>query len=149
MKNIGIFCFLMMFCLQFSYAQIDGSKGIASLEKVKETNEKVMTMFTQNMIVEGYNILRTIWIIDESEIDHMQGLTIKYFNMLESQYGETIGFIQTSEEIVQDVAYKVNYVLKFEYHLLKFTFYYYQGKDDKWFLNSMFFNDNMKELFGD
>lgn len=144
MKNYLIVSFFLFIGYVSSTAQVD--KGLTGVDVLKEKSQEIMDDFKKDEISLAFLKLRAIWILPSDELDYLEKKTIEQINMIGYRFGAPIGTMLVKEQQIDGLLYRLTYVVKYEHHALRFLFTYYNGKDDKWFLNSFKFDDTLTAL---
>lgn len=140
-------CLLLLSLLfpSLAFAQIE--KGLMTQAIIKEKCQEVVTDFSNDKISAAFDKLKALWILPDDELEYLEQTSIEHLNLVESRFGSYIGNKLVKEEIIEDVLYKLTYVVKFEKHGLRIRFTFYNGKADKWYLNSFKWDDSLSKLF--
>lgn len=144
MKNHIIVLLFLFIGFNSTSAQVD--KGLQNIEITKEKSQEIMDDFFKDEISLAFLKLRAIWILPADELDYLEKKTIEQMNLLGYRYGAALGTMLVKEQKIEGLLYRLTYVIKYEHHALRFLFTYYNGKDDKWFLNSFKYDDTLSEL---
>lgn len=145
-KMKKILSLALLFFALFSNSQvIDKNYTFRTKEEITSFSDDVMNSFSKNNFKNGYAILRMKWILPENELDQLEGLTIKQMNMVESRYGEIVGYEFYKDIIINETLLRKVYIMKFENNPIVFLFTYYNsGKG--WVLNGFKYSDEV-DLF--
>ncbi len=121
-------------------------KTFKNLDEMKSESKKIVDHFANEKGVEAFARLKDVWVLPLNELESLESQTIKQLNLLEGRFGEIVGSKLVNEELLENVLYRLTYVLKFEKHGLRFIFTYYNGKEDKWVLNGFKWDDSLSKL---
>lgn len=72
--------------------------------------------------------------------------TKRQIDQITPDFGKIIGYKLLDFENKEDVLLEVRYLLLFEYHALRWEFLFYKPKEE-WYLDNVFWNDTLTELF--
>jgi len=145
-KNLLVIIALLLF-QNFAFSQVE--KGIESQAEIKEKCQQIVDDFTKDDISSVFEQLRKIWILPVDELNNLESQTIKQLNVVEDRFGDFIENKLVNEDLVVDVLYRLDYVVKLDYHALRVRFVFYNGKDKKWYLNNFKWDDSLSEIFSD
>jgi hypothetical protein len=104
------------------------------------------TLFMNDEISAFFEKLKEIWILPSDEIDYLEEKTIKQLNILNGRFGNTISNSLVKSEYLDGLLYRLTFVIKFEYHAIKLRYTFYNGLENKWFLNNFKWDDGISEL---
>ncbi len=141
MKRI-IFAIVVMLFFQSTNAQT----YLNSKDELTEHSEKVMEFLNDSEFQKAFTELQNYWPLPENEVMQLESQTIKQFNMIAERFGNIIGFDFIRDEAIKDYAHKKIYVLRFEKHMIRVLFTYYNNNDG-WILNGFKWDDQFGELF--
>jgi len=145
-KGLLICLFIIIFQnLVFSQAE----KALSNQTEIKEKCQQIVDDFTKDDITSAFSKIKEIWILPEDELNNLETQSIKQLNVVEDRFGAVIGNKLVKEDLVEDVLYRLNYVVKLDYHGLRIQFVFYNGKDGKWYLNKFKWDDSLSKLFKD
>lgn len=123
--------------------------GAENIDEVKKVCEKITTEFEKENVDAAFEILRNIWFIPDSEILKLEAQTNKQLSFIGDRFGKSIGSKLVKTKLVEDVAIELTYVVKHEFHLLRFRYTFYKGKEDLWYLNNFKWDDSISAIFSD
>lgn len=142
--NKSIFYILLLFITcQVSFAQI---KKLDKIENTKANAESAMKAFFENQIEKGFEIIDPYFPISATEKLGLKDQTVEQLPTIEESFGKKIDYKLIKEIKISDVLVKYIFVVRFELHMMKFQYTYYNsGKG--WILNSFKWDDKISELF--
>lgn len=108
--------------------------------------EAVMQLVAADKISDAMDKLKAYWRLPPSEIDTLVLKTISLRNTIGDRYGRTLGYAFVRENDVGDYLVRYTYVERRENHPLRWTFIFYRAAD-KWWVDSMSWDDKVSELF--
>lgn len=112
---------------------------------IKECHS-LTTFFMEDEIYDFFERIKEIWIIPSDEIDYLEQKTIKHLNLVNERFGNVIGSSLVKSEYLDSLLYRLTFVVKFEYHAIKLRYTFYNGLENKWFLNNFKWDDGISEL---
>lgn len=145
MIKIASFLVLGLFLQNTCFSQTE--KGMDSLSLVRAECRLIAEEFSNDKISKAFERLRGIWILPKDELDFIEKKSIEQLNLVEDRYGKSIKVVQAKEDLIEDILYRVTYVVKYERHGLRLRFIFYNGKDNKWYLNNFKWDDSLSLLF--
>lgn len=141
-----LFLFLML-CLPLGVlAQNFEDKGFASIEKARAASESVMEQMGSDNILLALDELEKFWAIGDGQFDEVQEGIMGDIAGVRERFGKAIGSVVVGEQLVKNLLYQVQGAIKYEQYGMRMVFTFYQGKDDKWYLSNMSWNDKLSEF---
>ncbi|MEL7221109.1 MAG: hypothetical protein AAGJ93_07305 [Bacteroidota bacterium] len=147
MKKILLLFALFIMTQNLAFTQVD--KGLTTEEEIKEKCQQIVDDFTNDEIIAAFGKLNEIWVLPADELDYMEKQSIEQLNIVEGRFGSSIGNKLAKEELIEEVLYRLTYVVKFDKHGLRLRFIFYNGTGGKWYLNSFKWDDSLSKLFED
>ncbi|WP_299259307.1 hypothetical protein [uncultured Aquimarina sp.] len=140
-----LICIMVMICQHLCFSQKE--KGFANREEIKEECQQIINDFSQKNIAAGLIKIGMMWVFTRDEYKYINQRTMDHFDTFEVEYGALIGNKLVKEDVIEDLIYMVTYVIKYERSgvIIKFTFY--NGKNDKWYLNDFKWDKDLLRLF--
>ena len=77
-----------------SFSSIAQHKYLTGIQETRSLSEKIARLFEQNEISDAFDVLRPYWPIPENEVDQLEEKTIKYLNLINQRFGESIGTVK-------------------------------------------------------
>jgi len=145
MLQKSLVIFALFFFQNLLYAQT--MKSLTNLEAVQKACQRVVQSFADNDTNTAFERLDKFSSLPQDELYDMKYKTAEQFASLYDKFGKPIGTKLIKEELIQNVAYQLVYVVKLETHALRIRFIFYNGKDDKWYLTTFKWDDKISELF--
>jgi hypothetical protein len=142
-KMILILTFLIAFHLK-NFAQ--DAIGFKDTSEVINVCNKISKHFMNDEISEVFNKIRIISELPSDEIDFLEKKTIEQLNLLENRYGKCLSIKLVKKQLVEDVLFNLLYVIKYEKHGLRLQYTFYNGKNDRWYLNNFKWDDKLSSL---
>ena len=136
---------LFLCCTVIVHAQTD--KGIAELEEAKSICNEIVREFNIDNMSSAFVKIRNVLNLPDNEIDYLEKESIKQTNVIINNFGACVGHKLVSEQLIDEVYYRLVYVVKHEGHGLRLIFDFYNGKGSKWYMNSFKWDDSLSELF--
>ena len=137
----------ILFLLPFLGMAQQEEKGLPHIIAIKEATNDIISNFNQDSIAVAYKLMREIWILPEEELDRMENQSTEQLGRLNERFGEYIDYKLVRVDEVEDVLYRISYVLRYEKHGLRVVFQFYKGKGDLWYLNQFNWDDALTRLF--
>lgn len=129
------------------FSQVD--KGLNDTLKIRKECERIVTLFMNDSIIESFKKLKDLSILPLDEIDYLEQKTIEQLNLVEDRFGKSIGNKLVKTQFIDSVLYSLIYVVKYEKHGLRLRFIFYNGKNDKWYLNNFKWDDSLSSLLNE
>lgn len=141
-KILTSFILLLLF-ISSANAQ---NKALKTLEEAKDLSKKVAILFKQKDISKAFKELRPYWPIPENEVDAIEEKTLKYLNVLEDRFGNSIETIKVKEEKIGDFAVRETYLVRYNISAIRLIFTYYMNSEG-WIINAFKWDDSFDEEF--
>lgn len=119
------------------------------LKDVKETQElskTVVGLFEKNKISQSFELMTPYWPLPENELISLEEKTIKYLNIIDERFGESIGNLKVKNETISDIAIRETYLIRYENTAIRVIFTYYKN-DNGWIINAFKWDDSYDEEF--
>ena len=84
--------------------------------------------------------------ISQDNLAQLEVQVIQQLTAIEGNYGRIIDYIMVEEELVSDFVLRLVYVVRYEDYIIRWRFLYYKPRDT-WKLASLFFDDQLEDLF--
>lgn len=123
-----------------------GCQKSSSEHQTLKIAEEVVTCVESGKIDDAFNILKLHWPLSSLEVDNLKAHTIEQRQVVEQRYGKPIGIEYIKTEMVGNSMIKHTFVEKFERHALKWQLSFYKPQD-KWIINSVYWDDKISELY--
>ncbi len=96
---------------------------------------------------EGIAVLRPYATsISKDDLDSLENHLAGQASTIRDSYGEPIGYLLISKENLKDTILKAVYVVKYQRHLIRWSFIFYKPYDS-WILDSINYDDSIEDLF--
>ncbi|MGO9412798.1 MAG: hypothetical protein ACLQCB_18880 [Spirochaetia bacterium] len=82
----------------------------------------------------------------KEDVDSLENHLVSQASTIKDSYGEALGFVLISEDNLKDTILKAVYVVKYERHLIRWTFIFYKPFDS-WILDYFNYDDAIDALF--
>ncbi|NRD19451.1 hypothetical protein HNV08_05280 [Winogradskyella eckloniae] len=142
MKKILLFSLFSLINISL-YAQ---EKHLKDVKETQELSDKVVSLFYQNKISEAFDALAPYWPMPENELTTIEGKTIKYINIIEQRFGQSIGNLKIKNETISDIAIRETYIIRYANSAIRLIFTYYKN-DNGWIVNAFKWDDSFEEEF--
>lgn len=114
--------------------------------ETQELSKKVVSLFGDNDISESFDELTPYWPLPQNEIESLEEKTIKYLNLIQQRFGESIGTIKVKNETISDIAIRETYLVRYANSAIRLIFTYYKN-DNGWIVNAFKWDDSFTEEF--
>ena len=84
--------------------------------------------------------------ISKEDVDSLENHLLGQETTIRESYGDAIGYVLITKENVKDTILKTVYVVKYERHLIRWTFIFYKPYDS-WILDYFNYDDRIDALF--
>ena len=129
-----------------SFSSIAQQKYLTGIQETRSLSEKIARLFEQNEISDAFDVLRPFWPIPENEVDQLEEKTIKYLNLVNQRFGESIGTIKVKNEVISDIALRETYLIRYERTAIRIIVTYYKSQNG-WIVNAFKWDDSFAEEF--
>jgi hypothetical protein len=145
------FCFsLMLTFLVCLFAAPE--TGFGEIKRLKERQDAqwlcdlFMLKLTELDANEAFLTLRPYSGMAEDDFSVYAEQANAIIETVKPDYGEVIGFVLVDESNIKDIVLRYTYLLKYERHALRWTFYFYRAERE-WFFNEFNVDNKLHELF--
>jgi len=114
--------------------------------ETQELSKKVVSLFGDNNISESFDELTPYWPLPQNEIESLEEKTIKYLNLIQQRFGESIGTIKVKNETISEIAIRETYLVRYANSAIRLIFTYYKN-DNGWIVNAFKWDDSFTEEF--
>lgn len=135
--------FAFLFVTLLTTAQDQALKDIPATQNL---SKQVVSLFAENKVSAAVNLIVPFWPISEEEVEDFKTKTIKYFNIFDQNYGESIGTLKVKNEKIGEMALRETFFVQYEFTAVRLIFTYYKGKKG-WIVNSFKWDDSYTEEF--
>jgi len=142
--NRFLFVAVLLTFANFLFGQVE--KGVDGFKEAKDKAQIIVDHLKNDEVNVAFEKIGEILILPEDEIDNLETQTIKNLNLIEKNYGSVIGSKLVKEELVEDVLFRLTYVVKYEIYGVRYIFTYYNGLKGKWYLVSFKWDDSVMKL---
>jgi hypothetical protein len=84
--------------------------------------------------------------ISKDDVDSLENHLLGQESTIRDNYGVPIGYVLISRENLMDTILKAVYVVKYERHLIRWSFIFYKPYDS-WILDYFNYDDSIEDLF--
>ena len=114
---------------------------------VQNLCENVLSQVVNGELEKGIATLRPYAIgISKEDMDSLENQFLGQEGTIRESYGDPIGYVLISKENLKDTILKTVYVVKYERHLIRWTFIFYKPYDS-WVLDYFNYDDRIDALF--
>jgi hypothetical protein len=132
-------------CLLFNVCHAQ-QKFLKTADEARALSKKSVELFQQSKVGESFDAIKTYWPLPDNEIDMLSGKTLSSMNLIGTRFGKIDNFVKVKEETITDTAIRETYLLKYEFHALRFVYTYYKSSKG-WILNGFSWDDKYTEEF--
>jgi hypothetical protein len=109
--------------------------------------ENALSNIVNGEMAKGIAMLRPYALsISKEDVDSLENQLVGQAVTIQASYGDAIGFVLISKENLKDTILKAVYVVKYERHLIRWTFIFYKPYDS-WILDYFNYDDSIADLF--
>jgi hypothetical protein len=119
---------------------------LADKQAAKQLAASVMNTLATGKTAEALDLVKPYLIIPVTEFEAMKDKLAMQAPVIEQRFGKTIGVELVAVEEVGESLMLVMYIQKFEKHVMRWKFYFYQPEDG-WVLNTFNTNDKIQMMF--
>ena len=122
------------------------SATLGNSADIRKVTDAALNLIAEGKIEEAFAKLAPYWPMPENEVSTLVLKTVQQRNLIEPRFGRTLGVEFIGEDRAGDFGVRLTYVEKREQHVLRWRFVFYKPRDC-WIANSVFWNDQIGELF--
>ena len=130
-------------------ATLSGSQAPALRTEgdVENLCENALSHIVDGDLEQGIATLRPYAMsISKEDVDSLENQLVSQAATIKDSYGDPIGFVLISKDNLKDTILKAVYVVKYERHLIRWTFIFYKPYDS-WILDYFNYDDSIEALF--
>ena len=114
---------------------------------IQDLCENALSHIVDGDVAKGIAILRPYALsISKSDMDSLENQLVGQAETIRESYGDPIGYVLISRVNLKDTVLKTVYVVKYERHLIRWTFIFYKPYDS-WILDFFNYDDSIEDLF--
>ena len=121
-------------------------RTFASIEEATTVCGNVVQGITRGHVNESLDQLAVYWVLSADEYDVLRRQIMKQLDMVSGRFGRPVDARFVRQRQVADTAAELVFVERFEKHLLRWTFTFY-NPGQAWQLNAISFDDDIDRLF--
>ena len=114
--------------------------------EARQLTDRVMAKVGGGDIENGIRLTKPFLIISTSEFEAMLEQLKLQMPAMSQRFGKSIGYEFIREDKVGENLLRIIHVHRFEKHVMRWSFYFYRGKDG-WTLNTFKTDDDIRQLF--
>jgi hypothetical protein len=107
--------------------------------------DEIMTRLCRDGVEAAFEKIRSLSPLAPEELDKLETGTADQLAAIGPRFGKILGFEKVRTQKKSDSVMECVYLVKCERHILRWRFYFYRPQE-RWFLNSLTWDDNIKEL---
>lgn len=110
--------------------------------------EEALSYIQAGAFVQGVAILRPYALaISTEDVNSLEKQLEEQAPTVRKNYGDAIGYLFISKENLKDTVLKLVYLMKYEKHIIRWSFIFYKPIDS-WVLDYFNYDDSIEALFG-
>ncbi len=110
--------------------------------------ENALSHIVDGDVAKGIAALRPYALgISKSDMDSLENQLLGQADTIRDSYGDPLGYVLMSMANLKDTVLRAVYVVKYERHLIRWTFIFYKPYDS-WILDFFNYDDSIEALFG-
>jgi hypothetical protein len=114
---------------------------------IQDLCENALSHIVDGEVAKGIAVLRPYALsISKSDMDSLENQLLGQAETIKESYGDPIGYVLISRVNLKDTVLKTVYVVKYERHLIRWTFIFYKPYDS-WILDFFNYDDSIEDLF--
>ncbi len=137
-----LFVLIALFCM----VNVTQAATLDSQEAATKLTNDVMSKISAGDLNGGFLLVKPYLIVPESEFNVMLEQAKLQLPMIQGRFGKSLDAELIKEKMAGKSLLQIVQIQKFEKHILRWTFYFY-NPNGKWVLNSFTFDDKMLALF--
>lgn len=137
---------LLLMLAIFTFTNVVYADTLTSLEDIKELSDQAASLLAQDKTKEAISLFKPYSPLPPTEIDTLILQIQNWTFTVSSKYGKVVGFEFLKQQRVGKCFVRYIYILKYENHAIRWLFTFYKPQN-KWWVNSIFFDNKVSELF--
>ena len=119
---------------------------LQSREAAKKVCEVFLQSLAKNDTKRAFNSIKPYISIPDKEFNEVIEEVVRQRDTLVKRFGNSQSYEFLQEQTLKDILLKYTYIEKYQIHVIRWSFIFYKPQD-KWTLNSFYWDENIKELF--
>lgn len=145
-KSVLLAVFLLALPAFLTFAQ--NAPPLKTDRDVQALCEQALAGIQAGAFVQGIAVLRPYATsISTEDVDSLEKQLGEQAPTIRKNYGDAIGFLFISKETLANTVLKLVYLVKYERHIIRWTFIFYKPVDS-WVLDYFNYDDSIEALFG-
>ena len=140
MKNL---IFILILAISVS---AHAAESLSSKEDARLLAKAVMESVSKDKFKQGLSKLRPYTVVPVAEFDAQMEQLDMQIPAISHRFGKSVGYDFIEAEQLGESLMQYVYLQKFEKHVMVWRFIFYKP-NDKWLLNTWYFNDKVQPLF--
>ncbi len=145
MKRGKIF-FVLAVLLLFSGMAFSSDIKLLKESDVQALCDRFMSRLNTNGVNSAFSLMRRFSTLNDGEYEKLRENANKLFSSLEPSFGKSIGYVLVDKKNLSNVLIRLVYVQKFEKYPLRWSFYFYRGRNE-WIFNEFNIDNKFEEMF--
>lgn len=115
--------------------------------EVRALSDRAMQSLSRAELTKATQLLSPYWIgVGDNDREAFRAQLMGQQKYITSRAGNRLGYVFLRQQVVGNSLARIEYLEKFERHVLHWNFYFYRPKDD-WQLKSVAFDDSIPGMF--
>jgi hypothetical protein len=145
-KNYIIIGLVGLLIFSYTICFADDDNGFTDKKDIQNFCEIVVINLKDEKVIDAFNLMAGKSLIPVSELAALQVSTSKQLDLVKSRFGNILDYKLIKQDEIEGLAIKYTYIIKYEKHIIRWIFIFYKPKD-KWYLDSLNWDDKLIELF--
>lgn len=136
---------VLLFLVGWTAVCAAGDQAFETKEQAKLVFDQFMQHISADKVAEAFALIEPYFPLSGSEISAMKVQIVQRRDLIKPRFGRSLGYEFFGEKAVKDFLVQYTYIERFERHAIRWIVVAYKPKD-RWFVNSVFFDDQIQEL---
>lgn len=145
-KNLRMSSMLLKFFLVFSLALPAFAAPLKDDVDARNLTDQIMARIGYGDFEGGFRLMKPFLVIPEAEFEVAMAQMKNQVPSITQRFGKSLGQEFVREDKVGTSLLRIVHLHHFEKHPMRWTFFFYKGKDG-WILNTFKFDDDIRSLF--
>lgn len=148
-KNIRSLALILIIFVAFTFLSSTGANGVEYLSDelaCVKLSGQFMKSIVEGDVDKAFSSVDPYFPISQPEFDNLVHQTRAQLQGSQPNFGSMLGYKFVGEKTVEDFLLRFTFVIKHELTVTIWRFLYYKP-EDQWILNSLNWNDQVKDLF--
>ena len=118
---------------------------LAGIDDARTLAQRAMERVVAGEVGELFDLLSPYWPMSQGELTVLRAQTVEQRKMIGQRFGATVGLVRADERLVADTVLRITYIEKFERHIVRWVFTFY-NPGDGWIVNAILWDDEIDRL---